>query len=258
MFSAIYEGRVRHRRLTPVEHAFDYPLFMMYLDLDELPTLFSRYMLWSNEGWGLARFRRRDHLRGEMPAGLDLRDAVRGLIRRRTGATPSGPIRLLTHLEYFGYRFNPVSFYFCHDGQASRPHTLVAEINNTPWSEQHCYVLPWGDGPTARLEFAKCFHISPFMPMDVTYTWSFSAPGASLGIHMEVRREGTTCFDATLAMRRHEISSVSLNGLLFRYPFMTARVITAIYWQALRLWLKGCPYVPHPDPPPSAQRIEAG
>lgn len=250
MKSAIYEGTVRHRRHSPVGHAFTYRLFMLYLDLDELPTLFARRWLWSNEGRAIARFRRRDHLKNQGPASQDLRESVRELVRERTGVRPTGPIRLLTHLEYFRYRFNPVSFYFCFDASGQQVEAIVAEINNTPWGEQHCYVLGRAESlsgsETQRFAFDKAFHISPFMGMDMRYDWRFTPPAETLAIHMENHRGAERLFDATMALRRAEITPFRLNALLVRFPFITVKVIIAIYWQALRLWMKRCPAYAHP------------
>ena len=99
----------------------------------------------------------------------------------RTGARPAGPIRLLTHLRYFGYSFNPVSFYYVFDATDTRVETIVAEITNTPWKERHAYVLPVAGAARAggrawRFSFEKQFHVSPFMPMDMRYDWRFGAP----------------------------------------------------------------------------------
>jgi hypothetical protein len=160
-----------------VEHAFDYRLFMMYLDLDEAPGLFGRRWFWSVGRRTLAWLKREDHL-GD-PA-RPLADAVRDLVAERTGRRPAGPIRLLTHLRYFGYCFNPVSFYYCFDEADERVETIVAEVNNTPWGEQHLYVLPASEsrGSGTHLQFLrqKEFHVSPFMPMDIRYDWRFSQP----------------------------------------------------------------------------------
>ncbi len=261
--SAIYEGRVRHRRYAPVRHEFAYRVFMMYLDLDELPGLFEGRLLWSCDGGGLARFRRRDHLRGEAPAHSDLKRAALDLVERRTGRRPDGAVRLLTHLEYFRYRFNPVSFYYCFAADGESVQAVIAEINNTPWGEQHCYVLDCPPDLEARearrWTFRKDFHISPFMPMDMTYDWRFTPPASGLTIHMQNRRGGALVFDAAMSLRRREISAASLRSVLLRHPFMTARVIAAIYWQALRLWLRRCPVVPHPKTlPTGGDGLETG
>ena len=244
--SCIYEGRVRHRRFTPVEHDFDYRLFMMYLDLDEAPGLFRQRWFWSAKRRALAWLKREDHL-GD-PA-RPLAESVRDLVAQHTGRRPTGPIRLLTHLRYFGYCFNPVSFYYCFDEQ-EQLQTIVAEVNNTPWGEQHCYVLdgggPVGDAGMRRFALRKQMHVSPFMPMDIDYDWRFSQPLDALSVHMQNMRGADKLFDATLAMTRTEISGKSLARVLLTYPLMTARVFLAIHWQALRLWRKRVPFFTHP------------
>ena len=247
MQSCIYEGRVRHRRFAPVENMFRYRLFMMYLDLAELPGLFDEYSLWSPERPNLAHFRRRDHLGA---AEIPLDQSVREVVRQQTGNSVDGPIRLLTHLRYFGFRFNPVSFFLCFDRQGREVETIVGEVNNTPWGEQHPYVLSealnLGTARKKCYRFAKAFHVSPFMSMEQEYTWYFTTPGRSLAIQMENREAQNRFFDATLTMRRTEISARSLSRVLLQYPLMTARVVAAIHWQALRLYLKKCPFYPHP------------
>ena len=245
MKSALYRGTVRHRRRGPSEHVFSYRLFMMYLDLAELPELFDPYWLWSARRAAPAWFRREDYL---APADVPLDTAVRDEAERLTGERPTGPVRVLTHLRYIGYVMNPVTFYYLFDEADAHPQTILAEINNTPWDERHVYALR-GDGqPAAGPEhrFRKSFHISPFMGMDHEYVWRFSDPGARLFVHMENHADGAKLFDATLHLERHEIGSGSLASALVAYPWMTARVVGGIYWQAFRLWLKRTPYFPHP------------
>jgi hypothetical protein len=175
---------------------------------------------------------------------------VRDLVEQRLGQRPQGPIRLLTHLRYFGYCFNPVSFYYCRDAADQRVETIVAEINNTPWGEQYCYVLgrnlDEGRAGKNRYRFGKAFHVSPFMDMEVDYDWRFCDPGRQLVIHMDNLKAGRKFFDATMTLRRRELSTATLAHALVRYPFMTGKVISAIYWQALRLWLKHTPFYEHP------------
>lgn len=248
MNSGIYEGLVRHRRFSPVPHSFTYRLFMMYLDLDEVPLLFRGRWLWSADRANLAWFRRTDHV-GDLAIPLD--QSIRQLVEARTGNRPTGPIRLLTHLRYFGYVFNPVSFYFCFDRSDSRVQTIVAEITNTPWGERHCYVLGPEDNRAAgrrkRYRLDKAFHISPFIDMDVQYDWRLTEPGAQFAVHMENRRNNQPFFDATMRLNRREISGHALARVLVQYPLMTAKVIGAIHWQALKLWAKGVPFHAHPD-----------
>lgn len=252
MQSCLYNGQVRHRRFSPVEHHFSYSLFMMYLDLAELPTLFTGRWLWSAEHFALAQFRRTDHF-GDPHGPLD--HAVRDLVKQRTGQRLHGPIRLLTHLRYFGYCFNPISFYFCYDETAEHVETVVAEVTNTPWNEQYCYVLGEalneGNDVKKRYRFGKNFHVSPFMAMDVDYDWRLCEPGRQLTIHMENRNANGKLFDATLRLERQEISGPTLARALARYPFMTGKVIAAIYVQALRLKLKKAPFYSHPAQRPA-------
>jgi DUF1365 family protein len=245
MKSAIYRGTVRHRRRRPKAHDFTYGLFMMYLDLAELPQLFDRFWLWSARRPAPGWFRRDDYL-GD--AQIDLDRAVRDEAERLTGARPLGPVRMLTHLRYFGYVMNPVTFYYCFDARDESVDTILAEINNTPWDERHVYALRSEGGPASGTphRFRKAFHISPFMSMEQDYSWRFSAPNQRLFVHMENHADGEPLFDATLQLRRHEIGHATLASALARYPWMTARVVTAIYWQAFRLWLKRTPYFEHP------------
>jgi len=247
MHSALYLGRVRHRRFAPRAHAFEYRLFMAYLDLAELERVFRGRWLWSARRPALAWFRRADYL-GD--PGVPLDEAVRARVAQATGRRPAGPIRMLTHLRYFGLSFNPVTFYYVFDAADTRVETVVAEVTNTPWNERHVYVLAnetnEGSGATRRHRVAKRFHVSPFMPMDIGYDWRFSTPGETLSVHMENHRQGAKLFDATLALERRPLTGASLARALAFFPLITAKVVAAIYWEALRLWAKRVPFYTHP------------
>ncbi|HTT04696.1 MAG TPA: DUF1365 domain-containing protein [Steroidobacteraceae bacterium] len=245
--SAVYEGVVHHRRHLPHPHAFRYRIAQLYLDLDEIDRIFERRWLWSVHRHNLAEFRRTDYLG---PPDRSLADAVRDRAERATGERPAGPIRLLTHLRYGGYIFNPVSFYYCYAADAVTLACIVAEITNTPWHERHAYVLALEQaerhGRHLHWSFPKDFHVSPFMGMNRQYAWRLTLPGEDLSVQMAVLREGVPEFDASLVLRRQPLDGRSLRRVLWRYPLMGAQVSAAIYWHALRLWLKRNPIHSHP------------
>ncbi len=245
--SAVYEGVVRHRRHTPHPHAFRYHMAQLYLDLDEIDHVFDRRWLWSAKRRNLAEFRRGDYL-GDPDQPLS--EAVRNRASVVLGRRPEGPIRLLTHLRYAGLVFNPVSFYYCYAADGTTLDCIVAEITNTPWNERHAYVLPIETAEThgraRHWSFAKQFHVSPFIEMERDYGWRFTAPHDDLHVQMDVFRNGEREFDATLHLQRKPLSAASLRRVLWRYPLMTAQVVGAIHWQALRLWLKRNPVYDHP------------
>ena len=246
--SAIYEGWVRHRRHAPHAHAFRYRICMLYLDLDELDRCFEGRWLWSRGQRNLAEFRRSDYLGDPR---VPLAATVRECVRNETGTAPSGPIRLLTHLRYFGHCFNPVSFYYCYGADGVTLETIVAEITNTPWKERHQYVLPVAAATLRHRAYAwsfpKAFHVSPFLPLARNYDWRFTAPGADLHVHMDVLAGAAREVDATLMLRRRAFNAVNLARVLLRFPAMTLRVVLAIHWQALRLWLRRNPVYDHPQ-----------
>ena len=230
--SAIYAGTVSHARRGPRAHAFSYRMYMLYLDLDELPEL------------GLRSFRRADYL-GD--PSRDLATEVRDRVEAALGFRPEGPIRLLTHVRSLGYVFNPVSFYYCFAAGGERLRAVVAEITNTPWGERHAYVLPAGpDGVVSTFE--KAFHVSPFYPMEQSYDWRLPVPGESLQVEMANLEKGSEVFRARLALRRAgDLSPAALRRAALLQPLMAWKVHAAIYWQALRLWVKGTPFHVHPD-----------
>jgi uncharacterized protein len=246
--SAVYEGWIRHRRFEPIEHEFRYRLFLMYLDLDELPQVLDPYPLWSGRRPAPARFRRADFM-GD-PA-RPLAECARDAVEEQTGRRPAGPVRLLANLRYLGHAFNPVGFYYCFGDDGKRVEAVVADVNNIPWGEHHPYVLARGPqrGPVLSDQFDKALHVSPLMGMDQTYAFRAGEPGKRLAVHIESRPEGGEgkAFDATLSLRRRELSRALLGRLLLRYPAMSLQIVAKIYAQSLRLKLKGARYFPHPE-----------
>jgi DUF1365 family protein len=247
--SRLYEGVIRHRRVHPRFHQFSYRVFMPYIRLDELPGLFDGQLMWSARRWALARFKRSDFL-GDPNLPLD--QEVRRRILEETGVSHDGPIYLLANMRYFGITMNPIACYYCFNKDESRLEFLVAEVNNTPWNERHSYVLAGPEqGRWLETEFDKQFHVSPFNPMDMRYHWRSSTPDRRLVLHLANSDAGTRVFDASLSLSARPMTAKNLNRTLWRYPLMTARIALAIYWQALRLFIKGTPLYSHPNSKPS-------
>lgn len=255
MNSRLYQGWVRHRRYAPKNHQLNYPLFMLYLDLDETEAVFGQSRFWSVETFNWASFRRADYY---APERGDLKTAVIERICElsQIEAAQIHSIRMLTHLRYLGLAFNPVTFYYAFNAQ-NELLAIMPEVTNTPWGERHQYVLTGqaGDGahePARQhrhyreYHLAKAFHVSPFLPMDMDYRWVFGTPEQTLRVHLENYRQGERQFDATLVLDAQQISGRNLNRTLIRFPWMTVKVVTGIYWHALRLWLKGIRFYPHP------------
>lgn len=246
--SALYEGFVRHRRLgADCPGSFRVGLSLVYLDLDELETVFRGRLCWSIGRPNLLWMRRADYL-GDPRQPLD--QAVRALVHERLGLRVDGPVRVLTQLRGLGYLFNPVSLYFCHERGAAEPSALVAEITNTPWGERHAYVLAREQaeqrGAASRWRFAKQFHVSPFQPLEQGYDWLVGAPGERLLVRMRNEREGRVVFDAALVLRRRPLDGPGLARALLRQPLQPLRVHARIYLEAAKLFLRRAPFHVHP------------
>ncbi len=243
--SCLYEGSVRHRRFAVRPREFCHAIALAYIDLDELPELLGGRLLDARPG--PLRFRRADYL-GD--PSLPLGDAVRRTARELTGVDASGPVRVLTHLRTFGHCFNPVSFYFCMDEGGEHAEAVLAEVTNTPWGERQTYGFADrrtpGASPVIAGEVPKAMHVSPFMAMDYRYRVRVGIPGPTLSVHIENERAGEVEFDATLALRRRELSRRSVAGMLADYPWGTLRVLGLIYGHAVALGLRRVPVHPHP------------
>ena len=241
----IYNGVVRHRRHNPFRSEFSYSIFMIYLDIGDLDSILKKSLFWNINKPAVVSFNRSD-FHGDPDISLD--DAVRNTIENRTGSRPRGKIRMLAHLRYFGYCFNPVTFYYCFSHDDKRINYILAEVTNTPWKERYAYVLTASDNShKIKSNMKKKLHVSPFWDMDHNYEWVFSSPKEKLSVLMKNYKNGDNVFDASLSMKRMDLNKSNLFKSVFRYPFITIKVVFWIHFQAFFLWLRGATFYTHPS-----------
>ena len=244
MHSCLYRGPVRHRRLSPA-HRFEYSSSWAYLDLAEVDEVLRSSFFLSGKRFAPASFRRADHF-GD--PSLSMVESVYQFVEQKTGLLLHGPVRVLTQLRHFGIYFSPINVFYCFDEHESLV-ALVAEVSNTPWNERHCYVLWEGNRlaeSVGRYSHGKEFHVSPFMGMDSQYEWRIRPPEDKLHLSLGCRRDGDRIFQADLKLNRSPMTDSQLLRTLLRRPVAAAHVVGAIYYQALRLWMKKCQFFPHP------------
>lgn len=244
MKSAIYEGRLTHSRTKPVRHAFEYDISMLYLDLDYLEKTFLNNFFWSYNRLNLGCFLRADYFGN---SSINLKESIQSLIKNSLKFDHQGKIYLLTSPRYFGYCFNPVSFYYCFN-RMNKLEVIVSHITNTPWNENHAYVHDCRHikSKVKHFDLEKKFHVSPFMPMDIQYDWRFTEPKNDIVISMNNTHKKQLIFNASLRLKKRLLTTHSLNRLLFLFPPQTFKTILAIYWHALCLKLKQVPFFSHP------------
>lgn len=242
----IFSGMVRHRRFTPKKHQFSYKLFMFCFEIGDLAQSFKDIKQVSIERFNWFSFRRKNYLsHPDIP--LDV--YARQLVESKFHIYPKGKIYLLTHLSCLGYCFNPISLYFVFDETHEQLAYLIIEVTNTPWGEKHNYVLERPEktkNDVYHYQFQKELHVSPFMTMNYKYHFNLKLNKKIITVHMENHREGKKVFDATLMLRTSASKATPFKEILRYSPLITYKVALAIYWQALKLWMKGVPFHSHP------------
>ena len=240
MKSALYEGIVFHERLMPKQHAFKYRVFMVYFSLQELPRFLSLSIFWSSNFFSLAKYKRTDFF-GDKETSLEC--ALKDKVYQDAGFRPSGDICVLANFRYFGFIMNPLITYYLFD-KNDNLEAIVAEVSNTPWNERHAYVLDCRNtNGSFFCEFDKVFSVSPFNGMNMSYRWHSNVPGENLSISINTMLDGDEIVNAAINLKRKEVSTKVLNMFLLKYPLHTLKVISGIYWEALKLYIKKVPFL---------------
>lgn len=243
---AIYHGSLRHRRFKPTSHEFTYPVFMAFLNIDTIPGTMAQARFAGYNCFNWASFHESDHF-GD--ATQSLRSRLRCSAEAQGVEFPDGPVFLLTNLRYLGYCFNPISLYYCYPKSGGTP-TVVAEVCNTFGETQNYFLGGHNSVPSEhslRFRCPKTFHVSPFMDMGLEYDFTLTEPREQLVVHMNTLEQGASFFDATLTLEREPWTSGNLTRALLRQPWHTGKIISAIHWEAIRLWWKGTPVYKHPE-----------
>jgi uncharacterized protein len=243
--SCLYQCQVWHQRLAPKRYALRHALFMCYVDLDELDALSASLRLFSRNRRNLYSFRDDDHLRDAAPAGRPLKHRLEAYLAAQGIELGAGArIRLLTLPRIVGYVFNPISIYFCFEQDACAPSCAIAEVGNT-FGEQKLYLLrvpSTEDGLLFTLRVPKLYYVSPFSSLTLQFDFRLRTPGAALDIRIDDYDGEERILRSGLQGQRRPLSDARLFWFMLIYPLLTLKIIGAIHWHALRLWLKGLPW----------------
>lgn len=266
--SHIYLGNVIHRRFSPKKHRFDYRLYMLALDVDDVENNKSGLGVFGFSWYRPLRFVEQDYLQvstkditkdttKEKQAGdpFPLSARIKTKVLELAGHTEIERIVMLVQVRCFGIYFSPANFYFCydHNDQCTQ---MLAEVSNTPWNERHYYLvdlLTEASDKTTK----KMFQVSPFMDLAMTYFWQVTPPSSTddkLLVNIENKSideqtgEVTKLFDASLVMKKKPFTKASLMRIWMQLPVMTVKVVLTIYWQALKLLVKRVPFIGYQKP----------
>lgn len=249
--SAAYVGTVVHRRLKPRRHAFRYTAYWLLLDLDELPALHRRLRFFSYNARNIFSFRDADHGSGQtaaLRAQIDAHLAKAGIDLR------GGAVRVLCMPRVLGFVFNPLSVHFCYAADGTLQ-AILYQVHNT-FKERHTYLVgvPTREkaGSAVHQSAPKRFYVSPFLDMALTYRFKVQPPADEVSVVIGADDAAGPTLAAALHGERHELTDALLLRLFFSIPLLTLKVVAAIHWEALRLWLKGISLVPRPMPPRDA------
>ena len=248
--SGLYVGTVSHSRLRPFQHSFEYRIFTMLIDIDEIDAIAARLRLFSHNRFNLFGLSDSDHGSRD---GAGLRRWIDQQLAAAGIDLAGGSIMLLSFPRVLGYTFDPLTIWYCYDAGGTL-RALLHEVKNT-FGEQHGYLVPVaGD---LRHRFDKRFFVSPFMDMDASYEFALNEPADRLAVGITMHDHEGPILRASLRGRRLPLTDTNLLRLFFTHPLLTVKVMSAIHWQGLLLWHKGAPYRKRPAPPETPVEVVA-
>lgn len=238
--SAIYQGSTYHKRFKPKVHTFTYPIYFLWLDLDEIPLLHQNIKHFSNKKWSIASFNEADYQPADLMHNHKFESRLKQNILNKAyslGETAQiDQVFLLGQIRTWGLYFSPVNFYYLY--QQGQLISILAQVSNTPWNEKHFYLVPFQEN---TYTCDKTFHVSPFNNLEMQYAWKTSDPNQDLHLQIDNIKDGKL-FHAGISLKRQPLTNKNFNRLLIKFPWMCVKTIFAIYWQAVKLWLKGIPF----------------
>jgi uncharacterized protein len=240
---AVYCGEVGHKRFVPKVHGFSYSLNAYWLDCQQLNAAGLSAKGIACERFAAISYRRRDYLAGDP----DISCAVQDKVRQLGGDKPLAKVYLLTPLANWGYYFSPLTLYYCYDNNDAFCY-LLAEVSNTPWNERHYYLqtISTNSSQAGFYQHDKAFHVSPFNPIEMQYRWQIPPPAAELYCSITNLKARQAVFSAWINLKRFELTRANRRRILIRHPWQNVQVVWRIYWQALKLYIKGVPLHQHP------------
>lgn len=245
--SNIYQGNIIHRRFSPKAHSFDYSLYMLAIDVDDVENNSNSMGIFGFSWFHPLRFVEKDYVKGELSS---LKDRIKQKVVLLDGHNEIAKIVMLVQVRCFGIYFSPANFYFCYN-EKNECTQMLAEVSNTPWNERHFYLVNLLNKKTANTS-KKEFQVSPFMDMAMTYFWHVKPPSSEhdkLLVKIENKTineetgEVSKLFDASLVMKKKPFTQKSLLAIWCQLPVMTVKVVWGIYWQAVRLFVKRIPFI---------------
>ena len=237
--SSIYNGSVIHKRFKPKKHFFKYRVFSLFLDLSELTELNNKLNFFSLNKFNLISFYEKDH--GERD-GSSLLKWVKNNLRRNNISTDDIKVKLLCYPRILGYVFNPLSIFFIYDNNESLV-SILYEVKNT-FGEQHTYVFKIeGENKLIQNNCSKKFHVSPFIEMDCNYFFRILNPGDKLSVIIDQYDQQGKILFASQDGIRSDLTNKNLMNSYLKHPLMTFKIISAIHFEAFKLWIKGIKFV---------------